>query len=206
MPQITDLKSKRIEFKRIQTINDSKKVRYDKLSSKLASERHHLERECDRLQSEWKQSERNYHYLANVNEIARVNLEKIEMEENWKNGDDKMLPDFKCLHDLYEHKLVQQENLAKQLRIEQRLIKENEPENMKQVSRKGLDKQIVKSVTSLCLCKGITNHPSFTLLIAANVFVLAKAHAAQGGVKERRDHRSVFFIRKREWKRFVCGL
>ena len=125
---------KRNEFKRVQTIHDNKKSRYDKLASKLASERYHLEQECKRLQCQWKESERNYHYLKTANEIAMINLEKIEMEKRWKNGDEKMLPDFKCLHNLYEHKLVQQEHLIKQMRIEQRLIKENEPENIKQVS------------------------------------------------------------------------
>jgi hypothetical protein len=125
----------RTEFKRVQNIHDDKKSIYDKLSSKLASARNHLEKECKRLQSDWKQAERNYHYLASANEIIGGHVDKAMKENDWQNGENKMLPDFQCLHDLYTHKLVQQENLAKQLRTEQRLIKDNEPENIRQVSR-----------------------------------------------------------------------
>ena len=100
---------------------------------RLAADRQHLEKECDILQDEWQEVERNYHYLTNANEIVKANLEKVQMENNWRNGVEKMLPDFKSLHDLYQNKLVQQENLAKQLRIEQRSLKENESEHMKQV-------------------------------------------------------------------------
>lgn len=92
-----------------------------------------MEQECERLQDEWKQAERNYHYLLNANEAAKANLEKAAMEEKCRNGEEQMLPDFKCLQDFYEHKLDQEENLAKQLRIEQRYIKENEKEHIRQV-------------------------------------------------------------------------
>jgi hypothetical protein len=78
------------------------------LSSELASARNHLEKECERLQSDWKQAERNYHYLASAtNEIIGGHVDKAMKENDWQNGENKMLPDFQCLHDLYEHKLVQ---------------------------------------------------------------------------------------------------
>ena len=125
----------RTEFKRVQNIHDGKKSIYNKLSSKLASSRNYLEKECKRLQSDWKKAERNYHYLASANEIIGGHVDKAMKENDWQNGGNKMLPDFQCLHDLYEHKLVQQENLAKQLRTEQRQIKDHEPENNRQVSR-----------------------------------------------------------------------
>ena len=60
-------------------------------------------------------------------------MEKVSLEEDCKNGKKKMMPEFESLHHLYEHKMAQQENLAKQLRIEQRLIKDNETDNSKQV-------------------------------------------------------------------------
>ena len=178
-------------------VHDSKKTRYDKLEMKLASERQHLERECEHLQAEWLQSERNYHYLSNVNEIAKINIEKVRLEEDWRNGTEKMLPDFKCLHDLYEHKLIQQENLAKQLRIEQRVIKENEPENVKQVS---VIFPNVSCIVGVQLNLTIDTNVN-VLCSASHVFAVTKAHAAQNEAKNGRGRRTKFVGRQRlnEW-------
>ncbi|CAN0537131.1 unnamed protein product, partial [Scytosiphon promiscuus] len=46
--------------------------------------------------------------------------------ERWEKGEGRLLPEFQCHRDLYEHKLRQQEALSKQLRRQQRSIKENE--------------------------------------------------------------------------------
>lgn len=131
-PMIQKLKSTREEYQEVEDIHQTTKKRYDKMSTRLAVDRQQLERECDLLQEEWQQHERNYHYLTNANEITMVNLEKVRLEESWLNGVDKMLPDFKSLHDLYRNKFSQQENLAKQLRVEQRSLNENESESLKQ--------------------------------------------------------------------------
>ncbi len=128
------MKQTRTEFQDVQDEYQTNKKRYDKMSLRLAADRQQLEKECDKLQEEWQEEERNYHYLMNANEIVCANLDKVQMENNWRNGVEKMLPDFASLHDLYQNKLVQQENLAKQLRIDQRSLKENESEKMKQVS------------------------------------------------------------------------
>lgn len=103
------------------------------MSTRVAGERQPLEKECNSLQGDWLQAERNYHYITNANKVIEANLFKAQLEEKWMNGVEKMLPDFKCLHEFYENKLVQQENLAKQLRLEQRSLNESEPENLKQV-------------------------------------------------------------------------
>lgn len=114
-------------------MHSNAKKKYDKLSQRQAIDRQELENECDDLQDEWQNEERNYHYLTNVNEIAKANVEKLRKEEDWRNGVEKMLPEFMCLEDLYINKLAQQENLAKQLRFDQRDLKESEQENLKQV-------------------------------------------------------------------------
>lgn len=44
----------------------------------------------------------------------------------WEKGEGRLLPEFQCYRDLYEHKLRQQEALSKQLRRQQRSIKEKE--------------------------------------------------------------------------------
>jgi hypothetical protein len=128
-----ELKHTRKEYAVVSDTHQVVKRRYDKLSMRLAAGRHQLEQECEELQEEWLQEERNYHYLTNVVEIEEANLETVQQEINWKNGIEKMLPDFQCLHDLYQNKLTQQENLAKQLRIDQKRLNENQTDNLKQV-------------------------------------------------------------------------
>jgi len=132
-PLIKELKATRAKCQALQQLHSNKKGRYDRLSSKLSSERYHLENECNVLQKEWLAEERNYHHFWNANEIAKANFEKAGMEKNWrKGGTDKMLPEFSCLHELYENKFLQQENMAKQLRNEQKSLRENRDENLKQ--------------------------------------------------------------------------
>jgi hypothetical protein len=117
----------------MQKIHAHKKSRHDKFASQLASARQFLEQECKLLQSNWVQGERDYHYLSNALEIVEANLEKARIEGEWRENRGEMSGDFRSLHDLYEHKLNQKETAAKQLRLEQRDIKENMAKNLKQV-------------------------------------------------------------------------
>ena len=127
------MKETRAEYKDVEEIHSSARKKYDRLSQRQAADRQELENECDELQDEWQSEERNYHYLTNMNDIAKTNVEKLRKVEDWRNGVEKMLPEFMCLEDLYINKLAQQENLAKQLRLDQRDLKESEEENLKQV-------------------------------------------------------------------------
>ena len=124
----------RADFQVAEQIHDEKKSRHDKLVNRLASDRNFMQKDCDHGREEWVLAERNFHHLSSIVEIARINLEKALAEEEWQNGNEKMLPDFKCLRDLYDHKLRQQEQLTKQLRIEKRVLREDEDENINQVS------------------------------------------------------------------------
>ena len=131
--KINELKQTRSVFQKLERQHDEKKNRYDKLATKLAHDRHYLENECNILQEEWLMEERQFHFVMNANDIIRVKLNKLHMEEMWRRGDQKMLPEFNCLLSLYNNKLTHLENLAKQLRKEQKMLTENEVENMKQV-------------------------------------------------------------------------
>lgn len=77
-------------------------------------------------------ADRRYHYLSAILENTRVDTKRIQLEERCKAGKERFLPDFQTIEDLYQHKLSQQENLAKQLRNQQRDIKDNEQEFVKQ--------------------------------------------------------------------------
>jgi len=101
---------------------------------RLATDRQQLEKQCDVLQEEWKEEERTYHFLSNSNEVIKADLYKVQRENEWRHGVEKMLPDFKSLEDLYQNKITQQETLVKQLRVDLKKLNEAEYENVKQVS------------------------------------------------------------------------
>jgi len=51
---------------------------------------------------------------------------QVKMEEDWEAGEGRLLPDFKTYKELYQNKIIQQEGLSKQLRKQQKSLKENE--------------------------------------------------------------------------------
>jgi len=114
-------------------IYNQKKDKHDKKKSKLASDREFLEHDCKRLQADWVKAERDYHYLSNALELILANIDKAHTEEKWRDGKEEMPGDFNNLKDLYDHTLAKQETLGKQLRLEQKIIKESTSKNMKQV-------------------------------------------------------------------------
>ena len=130
--QISALKEKRDGFRDIKQQHQEKKSRYDKIALKIARERQLLEKKCDTLQSEWLDEERKYYQLCAMNSLVKSRVDRTQMEEEWKSGKKNFLPEFKCIQDLYETKIQQQENLAKQLRKQQRSIKENEESHIYQ--------------------------------------------------------------------------
>jgi intraflagellar transport protein 81 len=133
-PLIKELKDVRKQYQETEQTYLDKKKRYDSVAVGLATERSMLENECNELQDECLQEESRYHYLNCLGGIAAVNLEKVQMEEKWSNGNGRLLPDFKCFQDLYRNKISQQEALSKQLRKQQKKIKEGEGGNVYQRS------------------------------------------------------------------------
>ena len=123
--QIRELKDIRATCQALDQRHDDKKTRYGKISAKFASERKVMDNDCKILQEKWLYEERTYHHLRSISYIARSKFDRVRMEEDWRAGKDRFLPEFNSLHDFYQNKLSQQENLSKQLRKEQRRIKEN---------------------------------------------------------------------------------
>lgn len=58
---------------------------------------------------------------------------QVRQEEKWESGEGRLLPEFKCYKELYQNKITQQESLSKQLRKQQKTIKENEASYTEQV-------------------------------------------------------------------------
>jgi len=133
-PLIKELKEVRKSYQETEQLFLDKKQRYDSVAVGLATERSMLENECDDLQEECLQEESRYHYLNCLSGIAASSLEKVQMEEKWAAGNGRLLPDFASIQELYSNKIAQQESLSKQLRKQQKRVKENEGQNMYQRS------------------------------------------------------------------------
>ncbi|GMH57494.1 hypothetical protein TrST_g3952 [Triparma strigata] len=133
-PLIKELKEVRKEYQECEQDYLDKKQRYDSVAVGLATERSMLEGECDELQDECLQEESRYHYLNCLSQIASIGLEKVQQEEKWTAGHGRLLPEFANHQELYQNKINQQESLSKQLRKQQKKIKENEGGNMYQRS------------------------------------------------------------------------
>ena len=99
---------------------------------KLITERQLLEKKCHNLQNDWLSEEKKYCQLNAMNEISIAKLERAKIEDEWKSGKDKLLPEFRSIQELYENKIQEQENLTKELRKLQRNVKENEKSNILQ--------------------------------------------------------------------------
>ncbi|KAG5191213.1 intraflagellar transport protein 81 [Tribonema minus] len=125
-PLIENLKDARHESQDVEAEYARRRNAYDKVAVGLEVERSQLEQECDALQTEALQEESRFHFLAALTGVAEARLARIEQERKWQGGEGRLLPDFKCLKDLYENKLRQQEGLSKALRRQQRTIRETE--------------------------------------------------------------------------------
>lgn len=109
----------------------------------MESEQLKLEQECGQFQEDCHREESRFHYLNCLINIADAHIEKylihihiffsillfiicftrVQQEEMFSRGEGRFLRDFQTWQDLYQHKIQQQENLAKELRKRQKNIK-----------------------------------------------------------------------------------
>ena len=69
--------------------------------------------------------ESRYHYLNCLVSIAKIKIERANQEKKWQSGDgSRMMRDFSSYKELYSQKITQQEQLTKQLRRQQKELKE----------------------------------------------------------------------------------
>lgn len=124
-PMMTELKSLRQEYMEVETKHAECKSTYDKVAIGLEMDKQALERECDAFQEECLREESRYHTLNCLVSMSRIRLQRAEQEKKWNEGHGRMLRDFASFKELYNHKIAQQEQLTKQLRVKQKELKEN---------------------------------------------------------------------------------
>ena len=54
-----------------------------------------------------------------------------DREEKYEKGEGRLLPNFKCFRELYMNKISSQENMAKEMRKQQKEMKESSPMDSK---------------------------------------------------------------------------
>ena len=128
-PQIKELRAVRGEYQDIERVYLEKKGMFESTAAGLESERVKLEMQCGRNQDEALKVEREYHMLNSMLQNAKVDLERVQLEEQFSKGDGQLLPDFKTFKELYQNKISQQQSLSQALRKHQNALKENEPEH-----------------------------------------------------------------------------
>ena len=132
-PQIHKLKEVRGEFQRLESDFLTKKSTYDKIAVTLDVERQQLERDCDDLQEDALREESRFHYLNCLLAVSKANLERVDDEQAWKQGQGRgLLPNFRSYEELYHNKLAQQQAFSDQLRKQRALIEQTETSSMHQ--------------------------------------------------------------------------
>jgi intraflagellar transport protein 81 len=124
-PMMTELKALRQEYMEVESKHSECKSTYDKIAIGLEMDKQSLERECDAFQEECLREESRYHTLNCLVTTSKIKLQRAEQEKKWNDGHGRMLRDFSSFKELYAHKIAQQEQLTKQLRVKQKELKEN---------------------------------------------------------------------------------
>lgn len=131
-PQIKELRAVRQRYQEVEQDHLEKKALYENTAAGLETERIKLEQECAAFQEDCLREESRYHYLQCMMRIAEAHHERVEQEVEYDRGHGRLLRDFRTYKELYQHKISQQEGLAKELRKRQKHLKESEGDNLGQ--------------------------------------------------------------------------
>lgn len=85
------------------------------------------------METEWNEKENTYTSLCRSVEVLTSNIEKVEKEKDYIEGDNRFSDDFQCLQEMYEDKEMKQAILIEELREEQRNLKANKEARLEQV-------------------------------------------------------------------------
>jgi len=131
-PRIKKLRTVRQEYQEMEQIWLEKKGVFDNMAVGLDTSRMKLEQECDAFQEDCLAQESRYHYLQSLIGIIEAQYNKVQQEMEYERGNGRLLRDFPSYKALYQHKIVQAEGMAKELRKQQKAMKEKEDSHIEQ--------------------------------------------------------------------------
>ena len=126
------MKKLRRSYQELEYDFNDKKHRFEKISSGMFAEKERLKEEFEILQEEWLSTDSRYFELLVMNDLAKMKLEKVKLEDSYQASEQRLSPDFQGFSQLYESKIVHQQSLSKTLRKQLRKIQSNEVYNSQQ--------------------------------------------------------------------------
>eukprot|EP00742_Colponemidia_sp_Colp-10_P002246 GILJ01002400.1.p1 GENE.GILJ01002400.1~~GILJ01002400.1.p1 ORF type:complete len:696 (-),score=172.60 GILJ01002400.1:159-2177(-) len=131
-PQIKELRVVRQRYAEVEQVFLERRSVYENTLVGLDSEKAKLETDISAYQEEIGREESRYHQLQSMTSIIDAQLQRAQDEAKFLNGDKTLSREFRSYTDLYQSKTAQQENYAKELRKQQKNIKEGHEGNVKQ--------------------------------------------------------------------------
>jgi len=125
-PEIKRLRTLRQKYNDLEGMYNQKKKEYENIANNLDQGKTRLEEEVKTLFEEYRQEETRFHWNNIQSEIYDAFLKRIQNEAKYLNQADKRLSnEFKSYSDFFNAKLRQQENIIKDLKQHQKMIKDN---------------------------------------------------------------------------------
>ncbi|KAJ3216786.1 Intraflagellar transport protein 81 [Dinochytrium kinnereticum] len=139
-PVIQELRQLRARAAEVETDYLEKKKVYDATMVGIESETTHIQNEVKGFQQDVVNDQSRYHYLHSMITNAEISQERVLHEMKAYIGGDDVIElqqkarGFKTYRDLYNRKIVEQENLSKSLRDQQKDIKNKFDTSIKQMA------------------------------------------------------------------------
>eukprot|EP01029_Cantina_marsupialis_P018516 TRINITY_DN4261_c0_g1_i1.p1 TRINITY_DN4261_c0_g1~~TRINITY_DN4261_c0_g1_i1.p1 ORF type:complete len:692 (+),score=288.33 TRINITY_DN4261_c0_g1_i1:65-2140(+) len=131
-PKVKELKHLRQQYIDKELEYVEKKRVFEGIQAGLDTEKRRLEQECDQFQTEAIKEETRFHELNASLEMWNLRQKKVADEKKYQRGDGKLSRDFPTWDALYTQRRQQQDQLVKELRKQQRELKDNASEDVSQ--------------------------------------------------------------------------
>lgn len=125
-PGIKKLRTLRQRMTDIEEDYNNKKKEYDAVVNQMESEKEQIGKEMGSMFQEYKESESKFHSNNVQADIFETFQNRIKKEAQFiSNPDKRLMPDVKTFHEYFKIKQEQQEAVMRELREQQRHIKDN---------------------------------------------------------------------------------
>mmetsp|Transcript_44907 Transcript_44907/g.103779 ORF Transcript_44907/g.103779 Transcript_44907/m.103779 type:complete len:673 (-) Transcript_44907:371-2389(-) len=131
-PQIKALRSVRQNFQQVEVKYMEKKSAYDQAKSSMDGELNKVAGEVRQLENEVLDAEQSYHELNMQLCAAESKLQRAHRETRCQQKEQKHSPEFETLTDQYTAEISRLDEQCKELRKEQKIVKETHEDNLKQ--------------------------------------------------------------------------
>lgn len=122
------------EHQTLEAKYNAEKQKYDSTVLKIDNEKMNLVADSGKLETEYLKDETKYHSLSIQAQITECLQNKAANETLYKGSSDKRLSSqYKSYNELYKAKLQELDRMLKELKTQQRVVKESGEQNSKQV-------------------------------------------------------------------------